>query len=89
MDSLVTTQWLAEDMAACDLRIVDAAATADAGRNARDDYETGHIPGAVFMDLAGLVDPAAPVENTLPAPEIRQPDAGAGAGRWQPHRAVR
>jgi thiosulfate/3-mercaptopyruvate sulfurtransferase len=70
MDSLVTTRWLADDMAASDLRIVDASShLPDAGRNARHEYEAGHIPGAVFMDLADLVDPAATVENTLPSPE--------------------
>lgn len=70
MESLVTTQWLADDMAASDLRIVDASShLPDAGRNARDEYETGHIPGAVFMDLADLADPGAAIENTLPGPE--------------------
>ena len=84
MDSLVTTEWLAEDMAACDLRIVDASShLPDAGRNARDEYETGHIPGAVFMDLADLIDPAAAVENTLPPPEkfaSRMQTLGLGDG---------
>lgn len=70
MESLVSTQWLAEDMAACDLRIVDASShLPDAGRHARHEYEAGHIPGAVFFDLAELVNPAAPVENTLPSAE--------------------
>jgi thiosulfate/3-mercaptopyruvate sulfurtransferase len=70
MDSLISTSWLADDLAACDLRIVDASShLPDAGRIAKDEFETGHIPGAVFMDLAALVDPAASVENTLPAPE--------------------
>ncbi|RVU07589.1 3-mercaptopyruvate sulfurtransferase [Novosphingobium umbonatum] len=84
MDSLVTTQWLADDSVACDIRIVDASShLPDAGRNARDEYETAHIPGAVFMDLAGLADPAAPVENTLPAPEkfaSRMQTLGLGDG---------
>jgi thiosulfate/3-mercaptopyruvate sulfurtransferase len=70
MDSLVTPQWLAEDMAASDLRIVDASShLPDAGRDARAEFLSGHIPGAIFMDLAGLVDGDAPVENTLPPPE--------------------
>jgi len=70
MDSLVSTQWLADDMAASDLRIVDASShLPDAGRNAKDEYESGHVPGAVFMDLAELADPAAGIENTLPSPE--------------------
>ena len=70
MDSLVTTDWLAAEMGASDLRIVDASYhLAAAGRDASAEYEAGHIPGAVFMDLAELVDKEAPVENTLPGAE--------------------
>lgn len=70
MDSLVSTEWLAAEIGACDLRIVDATKhLPEAGRDARAEYEEGHIPGAVFMDLAELVDPSAPVENTLPSAE--------------------
>jgi thiosulfate/3-mercaptopyruvate sulfurtransferase len=68
MDSLVTTEWLAAEMGASDLRIVDASKhLAETGRNARAEYEAGHIPGAVFMDLEELVDAQAPIENTLPS----------------------
>jgi len=70
MDSLVSVEWLAAEMAACDLRIVDASKhLPEAGRDARAEYEEGHIPGAVFLNLEDLVDPAAPVENTMPSPE--------------------
>lgn len=69
MDSLVTAEWLAQEMEASDLRIVDASYhLAAAGRDARAEYEAGHIPGAVFMDLAALVDSSSPIENTLPSP---------------------
>lgn len=68
MDSLVTTEWLAAEMGASDLRVVDASRhMADTGRNAGTEYEAGHIPGAVFMDLGELVDSSAAVENTLPS----------------------
>ena len=68
MDTLVTTEWLAQEMGASDLRIVDASRhMADTGRNASAEYEAAHIPGAVFMDLGELVDPTAPIENTLPS----------------------
>lgn len=84
MDSLVTTEWLANEMAASDLRIVDATRhLPDAGRDARAEYEAAHIPGAVFMDLAELVDAAAAVENTLPSPEkfaSRMQSLGLGDG---------
>lgn len=68
MDSLVTTEWLAAEVGASDLRIVDASRhMADAGRDASAEYEAAHIPGAVFMDLGELVDLDAAVENTLPS----------------------
>lgn len=69
MDCLVTTDWLASEMAACDLRIVDASShLPDAGRDAAAEYAQAHIPGAVFMRLADLVDPAALTDNSLPSP---------------------
>jgi thiosulfate/3-mercaptopyruvate sulfurtransferase len=68
MDTLVTTEWLASEIGASDLRIVDASRhMADTGRNASAEYEAAHIPGAVFMDLGELVDVDAPIENTLPS----------------------
>jgi thiosulfate/3-mercaptopyruvate sulfurtransferase len=68
MDSLVTTEWLAQEIGASDLRIVDASRhMAETGRDASAEYEAAHIPGAVFMDLGELVDTSADVENTLPS----------------------
>ena len=70
MDSLVTTDWLAGEMAASDLRVVDATAfLPEHARDAQAEYEAAHIQGAVFMDLGTLVETAAPTSNTLPSPE--------------------
>lgn len=70
MDSLVSTDWLANEMAAADLRIVDASYhLPEVQRDAAAEFAAGHIPGAVFLDLAALVDPAAAVDNTMPQPE--------------------
>ena len=70
MDSLVSTDWLASEMAANDLRVVDATAfLPEHARAAQAEYEAGHIPGAVFMDLGTLVETGAPTANTLPSPE--------------------
>ncbi|MDT9013113.1 3-mercaptopyruvate sulfurtransferase [Novosphingobium sp. APW14] len=84
MDSLVTTEWLANEMGASDLRIVDASwHLPAAGRNGLEEYLAGHIPGAVFMDLADLVDTASPIDNTLPPPEkfaSRMQSLGLGDG---------
>lgn len=84
MDRLVTTEWLANEMGASDLRIVDASwHLPAAGRNGLEEYLAGHIPGAVFMDLADLVDTASPIDNTLPPPEkfaSRMQSLGLGDG---------
>jgi thiosulfate/3-mercaptopyruvate sulfurtransferase len=84
VDSLVSTEWLAAEMGASDLRIVDATRHLPAvGRDAAAEYEGGHIPGAVFMDLADLVDTANPVENMLPPAEkfaSRMQSLGLGDG---------
>ena len=70
MESLVSTDWLANETAASDLRVVDASAfLPEHGRDAAADYAAGHIPGAVFMDLQNLIETGAPTANTLPSPE--------------------
>lgn len=70
MDSLVSTQWLASELGASDLRIVDASAfLPEHSRDPVLEYEACHIPGAVFMNLAELADPARPGLNMLPSAE--------------------
>lgn len=84
MESLVTTEWLAKELGASDLRIVDATKfTGGSDRDARAEYEAGHIPGAVFMDLAELVDPTDTIENMAPKAEkfaSRMQSLGLGDG---------
>jgi thiosulfate/3-mercaptopyruvate sulfurtransferase len=84
MDSLVSTEWLAKELGASDLRIVDASwHLPDSGRDAAAEYEAAHIPGAVFMDLRDLVDASSSVPNTLPQPEkfaSRMQTLGLGDG---------
>lgn len=84
MDSLVSTEWLANEMGASDLRIVDCTKhLGGTGRDPLAEYEAGHIPGAVFMDLADLTDSSHPVENMLPPAEkfaSRMQSLGLGDG---------
>ena len=84
MDQLVSTEWLAGEMGASDLRIVDATYfVADAGRDARAEFEGGHIPGAVFMDLGELADSSGDLPNMLPSAEkfaSRMQSLGLGDG---------
>lgn len=84
MDALVSTDWLERELGASDLRVVDATKfLADSGRDARAEYEAGHIPGAVFMDLADLTDSSSEVENMAPPAEkfaSRMQSLGLGDG---------
>jgi thiosulfate/3-mercaptopyruvate sulfurtransferase len=70
MESLVTTQWLAQEMGATDLRIVDATYfLTDHGRNARAEFEAAHIPGAVFFDIDDVSDTNSALPHMLPSQE--------------------
>ncbi|MEZ5656317.1 MAG: 3-mercaptopyruvate sulfurtransferase [Sphingobium sp.] len=70
MDILVSTDWLAENMGASDLRIVDASYfLPEMGRDAAAEYDGEHIPGAVFLNLAELVDSNDPRPNSVPPAE--------------------
>lgn len=84
MDSLVSTAWLAEEKGASDLRIVDATRhLPETGRDARAEYLAGHIPGAVFLDLAELIDANSPIDNAMPPAEkfaSRMQTLGLGDG---------
>jgi thiosulfate/3-mercaptopyruvate sulfurtransferase len=67
MESLLSTEWLAAELGAPDLKVIDATMFLAAhGRNARAEYEAEHIPGAVFFDLDEIVDTANPAPHMLP-----------------------
>jgi len=67
MDSLVSTEWLAGQIGASDLAIVDATKFLEgSGRDARAEYEAEHIPGAVFLDLSELAEKAPGLPHKLP-----------------------
>ena len=68
--SLISTDWLAEHLGEPGLVILDATRhLPDAGRDARAEYESAHIPGARFLDLASLTDTASPVPQAMPSPQ--------------------
>jgi thiosulfate/3-mercaptopyruvate sulfurtransferase len=84
MDALVSTEWLAAELGASDLRIVDATyVDAASGRDAAAEYEREHIPGAVFMNLGELRDTDTDLPMMLPKPEkfaSRMQSLGLGDG---------
>ena len=84
MDILVSTDWLAGELGAPDLRVIDASYfVLDAARDAQAEYDAGHIPGAIFMNLAELKDNNNPVKFMLPPAEkfaSRMQALGVGDG---------
>lgn len=83
MDMLVSTEWLAGELGAPDLRVVDATYFLPGGGDAAALYEAGHIPGAVYMDLENLVDAGTDLPNMLPPAEkfaSRMQSLGLGDG---------
>jgi thiosulfate/3-mercaptopyruvate sulfurtransferase len=66
MDSLVSTQWLSDELGADDLCVVDASKFLD-GRDAAAEFDQCHIPGARFLDIGKVADPNFPGANMLPS----------------------
>jgi thiosulfate/3-mercaptopyruvate sulfurtransferase len=67
MDSLVSTDWLAQHLGGPDLVVVDASWHMPAtGRSGRDEYLRAHIPGARFLDIDDLADQSHPAPHMLP-----------------------
>jgi thiosulfate/3-mercaptopyruvate sulfurtransferase len=70
MDSLVDTAWLAARLGAPGLVVLDATYFAlEPERDARAAFVAGHVPGARFLDLEHLADPADPLPGMRPPRE--------------------
>ncbi len=67
---LVSTSWLAAELGAADLVILDASWYLPAtGRHPREEFRDGHIPGAVYFDLDAASDPGTTLPHMLSTPE--------------------
>jgi thiosulfate/3-mercaptopyruvate sulfurtransferase len=70
MHALVSTEWLAANLAAPGLRILDASyhvgLPGEPPRDATAEFAAGHIPGAIFMNLAAFAEPGAALPSTMP-----------------------
>jgi thiosulfate/3-mercaptopyruvate sulfurtransferase len=64
---LVSVEWLSQHLGVSWLKVIDASTyLPNAGRDARAEYVRGHIPGAVFCDIAWVSDDTAPYPHTIP-----------------------
>lgn len=68
-DPLVSTAWLQDHLSAPDVRIVDGSwHLPPEGRDARAEYKSAHIPGAVFFDIDEICDEQSSLPHMLPHP---------------------
>lgn len=68
--TLVSTDWLAENLKAPELRLIDASWYMPAdNRDCRAEYERAHIPGARFVDIDEVADLRSSLPHMLPPVE--------------------
>jgi len=85
IDPLVSTAWLADHLDAPDVRIVDASwFMPGTPRDPKEEFEAGHIPGAVFFDIDEISDETSPLPHMLAsgvkfASRVRKLGLGDGA----------
>lgn len=76
--SLVSTQWLADRMAAPDIRVVDGSwYLPTEGRDPKAEYAERHIHDAVFFDIDAISDDTTDLPHMLPSPETFSSRASA------------
>lgn len=77
---LVSTGWLAEHLDDPSIRVADCRYYFD--RSAREEYERGHIPGAVYLDWRDeLTDADNPVDFMMPpAQQVERTMSKIGVG---------
>ena len=83
MDDFVSTGWLADNLGADDLAIVDCTAfLPTTPRDARAEFLAAHIPGARFLDIAEVADKSHPAPHMLPSSaDFGAAMEGLGVGR--------
>lgn len=80
--SLVSSEWLAANLGAPGLVVLDASHHLPAAaRDPQADFAAAHIPGARFLGLASLFDAASPVPYAFPTPaQLAERLASLGVG---------
>ncbi|WP_187428057.1 3-mercaptopyruvate sulfurtransferase [Roseobacter fucihabitans] len=68
--TLVSTAWLAQHLKDPDLRVLDASwYLPEAGRDPKEEYDAGHIPGARFFDIEDICDNRSDLPHMAPPVE--------------------
>jgi thiosulfate/3-mercaptopyruvate sulfurtransferase len=70
-DALVSTDWLAALLGDPHIRVVDASFKLPGiTPTVREDYDRGHIPGAVFFDIDDIARPGTSLPHMIPPPDL-------------------
>ena len=70
-DALVSTEWLAAHLDDPHIRVADASFKLPGiAPTAREDYDRGHIPGAVFFDIDDIAQPDTSLPHMIPSPDL-------------------
>ena len=75
-DPLITTEHLAAQLGAPDLKLVDASWYMDK-RDAKPAFREARLPGAVFFDIDAVADHSTDLPHMLPSPEVFAEAVGA------------
>lgn len=68
-EALVSTEWLAANSSDPNVRILDSSFKQPGiTPTAREDYDAGHIPGAVFFDIDDIAEPGTSLPHMIPSP---------------------
>src|SRR5215467_34388 len=77
-EALVETEWLAAHRDDPQVRIVDASfKLPGVTPTAKEDYDRGHIAGAVFFDIDDIAEPGTSLPHMIPSPELFAQKMGA------------
>jgi thiosulfate/3-mercaptopyruvate sulfurtransferase len=77
-EALVSTDWLAAHLADPNVRVVDSSFKLPGIiPTARQDYDRGHIPDAVFFDIDDICEPGTSLPHMIPSAELFARKVGA------------
>ena len=69
-EALVNTAWLAAHLGDPHVRVLDSSFKQPGiTPTAREDYDSGHIPGAVFFDIDDVAEPGTSLPHMIPSAE--------------------
>src|SRR5580658_3249704 len=81
-EAIVSTEWLAAHLADPQVRVLDSSfKQPGVTPTAREDYDAGHLPGAVFFDIDDVAKPGTSLPHMIPsAARFAQKMAERGIG---------